>query len=39
MNFEQLFKFSKIDEKTAKFIEHNNSIVKKKKNHVTFNNL
>ena len=39
MSFEQLIKFSKIDEKTTKFIEHNDSIVKKKKNHVTFNNL
>ena len=32
MSFEQLIQFSKIDEKTAKFIEHNDSIVKKKKN-------
>ena len=32
MSFEQLIKFNKIDEKTAKFIEHNDSIIKKKKN-------
>ena len=32
ISIEQLIKFSKIDEKTAKFIEHNDSTIKKNKN-------